>query len=108
MRFPGIGRLCFNRGMSQDARRDEEASTFRRAQILNLQYIDTSQIAQKQLFKEVLPLDELMSLRVFPLKADNHNLIFGVTNITSQQTMTNLRQRFLDQRVSFALVSDTG
>src|SRR5690606_28999662 len=33
---------------------------------------------------------------------------FGITNTTSQHTMQELRQRFLDQRVSFVLISDTG
>lgn len=94
--------------MSQDARRDEEASTLRRARLLGLQYADTSQITNKQLYKSILSLDEMNALRVVPLQADNHNLTFGVTNTTSQQTMANLRQRFLDQRITFVLISDIG
>lgn len=94
--------------MSQDARRDEELSTQRRASILGLNYIDTSLIADKVLYKELLDTQELYSLRVIPLRADAHNITFGVTNMTSQATMENLRHRFLDQRVAFGLISDAG
>ncbi len=94
--------------MSQDARRDEELSTQRRAQILNLQYADTSGPGQKVLYKDLLTNEELYQYKVVPLYSDDHTVNFGVTNTTSQQVMSNLRQRFLDQRVSFALISDTG
>lgn len=94
--------------MSQDARRDEELITQRRARILELGYIDTSQIADKTIYKEMFPVSELYSMRVIPLQKDDHSVTFGVTNTTSQQTFDTLRQRFLDQRVSFALISETG
>lgn len=93
--------------MSQDARRDEENNTQRRAQILNLQYSDTS-ANEKQLYKNLLSVEDMYSARVVPLVADDHNVTFGVTNTTSQQTMTRLRQQFLDQRIVFMLISDTG
>lgn len=96
--------------MSQDARRDEELNTQRRARILNLEYFDTSQIptAQKPLFKDVLTISQIQNLRVIPLQATEHSIVFGVTNTTSQQTMKNLRDQFLDQRVTFALISEAG
>jgi type II secretory ATPase GspE/PulE/Tfp pilus assembly ATPase PilB-like protein len=94
--------------MSQDARRQEEMSTERRAQILGLNYIDTSQIIDKTLYKEMLTNDELYSMRVIPVRADDHSITFGVTNMTSQQNMTLLKNRFLDQRLAFGLISDTG
>ncbi len=94
--------------MSQDARQDDEQSTLRRARILGMSYIDTSQIANKVLYKELLPYEELEKLRIVPLQADKNHISFGVTNTTSQQTFDKLRQQFLDQRVSFALISDTG
>jgi type II secretory ATPase GspE/PulE/Tfp pilus assembly ATPase PilB-like protein len=94
--------------MSQDARRDEEANTQRRARVLGLQYVDTSQIAQKTLYKDILSVQELYGSRVVPLQADEHNVLFGITNNTSQQTITQIRQRFLDQRIAIALISDVG
>ena len=93
--------------MSQDARQDEEASTLRRAQILNLQYADTSS-GQKQLFPDLLTVEEMYRLRVIPLAANDQTIDFGVTNTTSQQTMNQMRQRFQDQRISFMLISDAG
>jgi type II secretory ATPase GspE/PulE/Tfp pilus assembly ATPase PilB-like protein len=94
--------------MSQDARFDEEQQTQRRARILGLPYIDTSQIANKVLYKELLTTPELYQLRVIPLQADPHNVSFGITNTTSQATMSSLRQRFIDQRIIFSLISDAG
>jgi type II secretory ATPase GspE/PulE/Tfp pilus assembly ATPase PilB-like protein len=94
--------------MSQDARRDDEAAAQRRARILNFPYIDTSQIANKQLYPDLLSVTELYQLRVVPLQADQSHITFGVTNTTSQQTMQSLQQRFLDQRVNYVLISDAG
>lgn len=93
--------------MSQDARYDEEQSTLRRAQILNLQYFDTS-VGDKKIYKDILTTQELYNLRVIPLDAADQSINFGVTNTTAQQTMTNIRNRFLDQRITFVLISDGG
>lgn len=94
--------------MSQDARRDEELATMKRAQILGLPYIDTSKITNKQLYKNLLSTQELYQMKVIPLQADAHTISFGITNTTSQQTMSGLRQRFLDQHIGFVLISDAG
>ncbi len=94
--------------MSQDARYDEEQATLRRARILGLAFVDTSHLTQKPLYKDLLSVQELYQLKVIPLQADAHNITFGVTNTTSQTTMTSMRQRFLDQRINFALISDMG
>ncbi len=94
--------------MSQDARQAEEQNTERRSQILGLNYIDTSKIADKQLYKELMTTDELYKMRVIPINASDHSITFGVTNMTSKQNIELLKQRFLDQRVAFGLISDTG
>ena len=94
--------------MSQDARRTEEQATERRSRILGMAYVDTSVPGDKPLYPDLLTANELRRFRVIPVYADDHNLRFGVTNTTSQQTMQALRQRFLDQRINFALISDTG
>lgn len=94
--------------MSQDARIDEEQSTQRRARLLGLSYFDTSVTGEKTLYREVLTVAELYQLRIVPLQADAHRIHFGITNTTSQQTMSNFRQRFADQRISFSLISDAG
>lgn len=94
--------------MSQDARREEEANTKRRAQILALPYTDTSGSSEKRLYKDLLRNSDLYALRVIPLAVDDHNITFGITNTTSQQTMSMLRQQFIDQRLVFTLISDAG
>ena len=94
--------------MSQDVRRDEEQATNHRAQILGLSYLDTSAMADKPLFNNILPASELYRLRVIPIHADQSNILFGITTTTSQQTIDALRQRFSDQRTAFNLISDAG
>ncbi len=94
--------------MSQDARRDEELATERRAQILQVSYTDTSLLLDKPLFKDILSVDEMQRLRIVPIQADRSNILFGITTTTSQQTMNQLRQRFNDQRVSFTLIAEAG
>jgi type II secretory ATPase GspE/PulE/Tfp pilus assembly ATPase PilB-like protein len=101
--------MLYTGSMSQDARADEEQATERRARVLGMEYFNTSQVGDNPpLFKEILPNPELLQLRVIPLQTDQSNILFGVTTTTSQQTMSGLTQRFADQRVAFALISDIG
>lgn len=93
--------------MSENVRFDEERITARRASVLGLSFVDTAKL-QKQLFKDILPTSELESLRVVPLSADAHHINFGITTTTTQQTLSNLKNRFTDQIVSFSLISDSG
>ncbi len=94
-------------GMGLEARREEERNTERRAQILGLPYIDTTQLPNKQLYLQFLTVPELHTMRVLPLLVDQQKVTFGVTNTTSRQTMQQIRQRFTDYQVTFALISDT-
>lgn len=93
--------------MPDEARTIEEQSTQRRARLLNMGYEDTSR-QELQLYPDILTVPELYELRIIPLRSDEHNVTFGVTNTTSQSTMNNLQHRFVDQRVTFALISDAG
>jgi len=93
---------------NDEARRDEEQSTLKRARILGLPYIDTSTVTDKPLYKDLLSVPELYEYKVIPIFADKSSISFGITNTTSQTTMSTLRQRFLDQRLTFSLISDAG
>lgn len=93
--------------MSHDVRQNEEQSTARRAGVLGIEYFDTS-TNEKAIFKQVLPVSDLLKYRIIPLFADDHNILFGLTTTTSQQTINGLRQRFQDQRVNYVLISDSG
>jgi len=91
----------------QNARMQEEQVSARRAAVLGMGYIDTSKL-QKQLFRNILPIPELRQLKVIPLVADAHNIHFGITTTTAQQTIAKLTSRFTDQRVDFSIISETG
>lgn len=93
--------------MSLDARIEEEQRTQRRAEVLHLDYIDTSKI-EHRLFKAVLSVPEMYQMKVIPLTADEHNIHFGILTMTSQQVITDLKTRFSDQRVEFSIISETG
>ncbi|MDQ3065418.1 MAG: Flp pilus assembly complex ATPase component TadA, partial [bacterium] len=93
--------------MALSARVEEEQNAARRAQILGLPYIDTTQLPNRQLYLQFLTVPELYSYKIVPLLVEQNAVTFGVTNMTSQQTMQQLRQRFGDFRVSFAMISDT-
>ena len=94
--------------MSQDARHDEEVATQRRAALLGLNYVDTSEMAQKPLFKDLLTVPEMYQKRVIPVQVDQSNILFGITTTTSQQTLNELEQRFNERRIAFAIISGTG
>jgi len=93
--------------MVQDARLIEEQNTARRAQILGLPYINTTQLPNRQLYLQFLSVPELHQYRMIPLIVDQRKVTFGVTNTTSQQTMRQVQQRFNDYQLTFALISDT-
>lgn len=90
------------------ARVGEEQATARRARILGLDYVNTAQLTDKRLFRDLLTVPELYSLKVIPLHVVKGNIVFGITTTTSQQTMSQLRSRFADYKTSFAIISDTG
>lgn len=94
--------------MPERARIEEEQNTERRAQILGLQYVNTSELMNKQLYLQFLTIQELKDLRIVPLLTDKSNVTFGVTNTTSKNTMADLQHRFGDYRVNYVLISDTG
>lgn len=93
--------------MARDARTEEELSTQRRAQVLGMPYVDTSKI-EKVLYKEIFSVPEIKEMRIVPLTATRQEINFGITTVTSQNTMKRIREHFLDQKVRFSIISDTG
>ncbi len=94
--------------MATDARTDEERATLKRALILGMPYIDTSKITDKKLYKEIFTVQEIKDMKIVPLSADQRNINFGITTVTSQNTMKMLRDHFIDQKVTFSIISDSG
>jgi len=94
--------------MSQDARLDEERATQHRAQVLHFPYIDTSRIVDKQLYRDLLTVPELYSMRTIPLEVVKGRIHFGITTTTSQQAIVKLKQNFADSVTQFSIISDSG
>lgn len=94
--------------MSENARFDEEQTTEKRARILGLPYADTSKITDKVLYKDLLSVQELNDFKVIPIEKGKGYIHFGIINTTSQNNITSLKQRFLDHRLSFSLISEAG
>jgi type II secretory ATPase GspE/PulE/Tfp pilus assembly ATPase PilB-like protein len=94
--------------MSQDARRDEEIATQRRARLLGFEYVDTSALTNKLLFKDLLSVPQMYQWKVIPLEHAKSSVLFGIVNTTSQQVIKELQQHFSDMRTSFSLISDAG
>ncbi len=94
--------------MSQNARLDEEQSTERRARVLGLDYVDTSKMENKVLYKDLVPVNQIKSLKIVPIHTDKGNILFGITTTTSQQTLNWLKSAYSDYLVAVALISDTG
>ena len=90
------------------ARTEQEQITQRRARVLGMQYVDTSQLQNRKLFQQVLPLPELYRLKMVPLNADQSNVLFGIVTTTPQTALAEVKKRFLDQVVTFAIISDAG
>src|SRR5260221_9070372 len=91
-----------------NARREQEHSAQARARILGLNYVDTSQLPNKQLFQYLLSVQDLYRLKMVPLHADQSNILFGILTTTPQTAMTDVKRHFLDQLVTFAIISDAG
>lgn len=90
------------------SRAEQEQATQRRAQILGLNYVDTSQVPNKQLFQYLLSVPDLYRLKVVPLRADQSNVLFGILTTTPQTALNELKQHFTDQILNFAVISDAG
>ncbi|OVE79324.1 hypothetical protein BVY00_00650 [bacterium G20] len=90
-----------------DARKSEELTTQHRAEVLGFNYVDTSSLT-KQLYKDILSVPELYSLKVVPLSTDEYHIHFGITTTTAQQVIKKLTDRFPDQRLRFSVISETG
>lgn len=90
------------------ARAEQERATQQRARVLGMNYVDTSALPNKQLFQYLLSVQDLYRLRMVPLNANQSNILFGILTTTPQPAMAEVKQRFLDQLVTFAIISDAG
>jgi type II secretory ATPase GspE/PulE/Tfp pilus assembly ATPase PilB-like protein len=90
------------------SREEQEQLAQRRAAILGINYVNTSQLPNKQLFQNLLSVPDLYRLKMIPISADQSNILFGILTTTPQSAMAEIKHRFLDQLTSFAIISDAG
>jgi type II secretory ATPase GspE/PulE/Tfp pilus assembly ATPase PilB-like protein len=60
------------------------------------------------LFRDILTVDEMYKNRVVPLRVDKSSIIFGITTTTSQQTINNLKSKYTDYVITYAIISESG
>ena len=92
--------------MVDPQRIEQERAAARRAVVLGMAYVDTSQ-SDKPLY-DLLSKQEIRTRRVVPLHASQHRVHFGITTSTSQKYMQELVLRFQDQQIAFSIISDAG
>jgi len=92
---------------NQKARFEEEKLAAKRAQLLGLNYFDTSK-NPINLYPGILDNQEMYNYKVVPLIVDKSHILFGITTTTSKNTIDELMVRFSDQKVSFCIISDHG
>jgi type II secretory ATPase GspE/PulE/Tfp pilus assembly ATPase PilB-like protein len=89
-------------------RDEQEQLAQRRASVLGMNYVDTSHIQNRRLFQNLLTVPELYQLKLVPLNVDQSNILFGILTTTPQSAIAAVKQRFLDQIINFAIISDAG
>ncbi len=86
----------------------EEETTQRRAGLLGMPYVDTSKLLEKEIYQDILEVSEMRKLKVVPLEHYKGYIKFGVTITTPQQAIGQLRQRFSDNQINYAMISEAG
>lgn len=92
-------------------REQEELNTFKRAQLLGLQYFDTRTLSPAMpLAKDIVSIKEMRQGVFAPLSDGNKEapLVFGITVQTPQQLLRQLRERFQDRVLQFLVISNSG
>ncbi len=89
-------------------RAEQEQATQRRARILGINYVDTSQVQNKQLFQSLMSVPDLYRLKMVPLNATQSNIVFGILTTTPQTALMDVKQHFNDKIINFAIISDAG
>ncbi len=89
-------------------RATEEETTLRRARLLGLEYVDTRQLEQKNIFPDVLSIEEMRQRKVIPLEYREGFVRFGITVTTPQPTLKELHDQMPDFQISFAMISESG
>ena len=94
--------------MAQDTRADEEQNTRRRANLLRVRYFDTRTLNKLPLFPGILTNQEMYANKAVILSQDKGKMIVAITVNSPQHALPELKSRFLDYRLSFVMISESG
>lgn len=89
-------------------RENEEQNTQKRAGLLKIAYVDSRTLTDVDLVKDVLKIEEMYENKLIPLYDKGSGYTFAITIGTPQQTLTKLRERFLDKIINFVMISNEG
>lgn len=94
-------------------RQSEEEMTQKRAAILGLRYLDTSEIESTlPLIPDLLTIEQMHTGKIIPLaRGDEHHMVeFGITTRTPQTVIKDLTQKYNDIGIvsAFYLISNSG
>lgn len=90
------------------ARQEEELSTQNRARILGARYQDARMIIDRPLVSDVLTVEEMYKSSLVPLTKAKGHMEFAFTINTPQQAIAQLKERFSDYNITFAIISNGG
>lgn len=101
--------MAFNTSGDQvKFRETDEGSTRQRATLLKLQYVDSRTLKDAPLVRNVLTIEEMYEKKLIPLYDTGTGYTFAITIDTPQQTLRELRERFIDKVLEFVMISKSG
>ncbi len=101
--------MAFNTSGDQvKFRETDEGSTRQRATLLKLQYVDSRTLKDTPLVRNVLTIEEMYEKKLIPLYDTGTGYTFAITIDTPQQTLRELRERFIDKIIEFVMISKSG
>lgn len=101
--------MAFNTSGDQiKFRETDEGSTKQRATLLKLQYVDSRTLKDIPLVRNVLTIEEMYGKKLIPLYDTGTGYTFAITIDTPQQTLRELRERFIDKIIEFVMISKSG
>lgn len=101
--------MAFNTSGDQvKFRETDEDSTRQRATLLKLKYVDSRTLTDTPLVRNVLTIEEMYAKKLIPLYDNGTGYTFAITIDTPQQTLRELRERFIDKILEFVMISKSG
>ena len=92
--------------MALSGRDLEERNTANQAQMLGLEAFDPRQLGNQPLYPDLLGEADRQRYLAIPVAATDNAITFGITIQTPSRVLDELQQRFIQQRISYVLISE--